>query len=791
MPDSKPSSFSSAITRRDALKLVTAGTLVGLGATPQAGLVAAMKSPAARGRENWNQMHDRVWLGGEYWANPMEDWRISNGAAECQSRGPNRNIHSLTHQITRPTQGFEMQVDLTTIESLKKDGGAGFRFGVRSELNEYRSNCFVNRGVIAGIVGGELKLADQTAPFVDGADPHSVTLNLSGRANGSGVTLKLSAKAQGSGDLLGTVETLVDPDDLLGNVSVVSNYGGAGRDGGGKIPTGVGSRHRFSNWKMSGEAFQVSPEQRFGPLLWSMYTLSDSRTDEGFVMKMSALTGPMGAQDSHEVELHIQRDGQWQSLGNAKLDPDAWVATFRIPNWDESADTPYKLVYRERQRDGSINLDEWTGTVRANPVGRPLRMAALTCQNDYAFPYEPVANNIERMDPDLALFNGDQIYEAHGGFGIIRDEAVPAILNYLRKYYQFGWAFRYAMRNQPTLCLPDDHDVFQGNIWGEGGKPMDIRDGGASSRGGYIQPARMVHAVHRTTVSHHPDPFDPTPSLQDISVYYGDMVYGDVSFAILADRQWKSGPERVETGSGRADHVSDPNFNTAALDKPGLVLLGERQEKFIKHWVQDWRGHTLKAVISQTVFAAVATHHGGRDGYLKADLESGSWPQTARNRAVDLLRPAMALHINGDQHLTTLAQYGTDEQRTGSWSFCTPAIAAGYPRWWLPDEVGIPHQNRPKHGRANTGEFIDGFGNKVYVYAVGNPLVGQAPNRYDKAHEKGSGFGFVTFDTTTKTYLIESFRFLIDPLDGNPNNQFPGWPVTIHQKENRGENLLD
>ncbi len=49
----------------------------------------------------------------------------------------------------------------------------------------------------------------------------------------------------------------------------------------------------------------------------------------------------------------------------------------------------------------------------------------------------------------------------------------------------------------------------------------------------------------------------------------------------------------------------------------------------------------------------------------------------------------------------------------------------------------------------------------------------------------------MTFDTTTKTYLIESFRFLIDPLDGNPNNQFPGWPVTIHQKENRGENLLD
>ena len=63
-------------------------------------------------------------------------------------------------------------------------------------------------------------------------------------------------------------------------------------------------------------------------------------------------------------------------------------------------------------------------------------------------------------------------------------------------------------------------------------------------------------------------------------------------------------------------------------------------------------------------------------------------------------------------------------------------------------------------------------------------------NRYEKAHQKGSGFGLVTVDTEAKTYKIESFRFLIDATDGNPSNQFPGWPVVIHQQENRGENLL-
>jgi hypothetical protein len=150
----------------------------------------------------------------------------------------------------------------------------------------------------------------------------------------------------------------------------------------------------------------------------------------------------------------------------------------------------------------------------------------------------------------------------------------------------------------------------------------------------------------------------------------------------------------------------------------------------------------------------------------------------------------MALHINGDQHITTLTQYGVGKQRDSNWSFCPPAISVGYPRWWRPDELKMPHANRPKHGLPDTGEYVDGLGNKAYVYAVGNPVVGKAPNRYDKAEEKGSGFGFVTFDTEKKTYFIESFRFLIDVADGKPTNQFPGWPVTIQQQENRGENVI-
>ncbi|QDU99009.1 alkaline phosphatase D family protein [Lignipirellula cremea] len=772
--------------RRTVLKLAAAASaVVSVGASRADGAGAAEVEVA----DAWSKTHDRVWLGGDYWANPMEDWRIVDGAAECQNLGGNRSVHSLTHQITRPDQGFRMTVRVEQVETKGKDAGAGFRIGVRSDINEHRSNCFAGNGLNAGVRDGQLVLGPKQAPLKDAAGLKAFDLLLTAVAQDDKVALTLEAMSPESGASLGKVSYLAPGDALLGNVALVSNYSPPQRRGA-KQPPAARSRYRFRSWQMEGDAFTVSPAQRFGPLLWSMYSLSDSRSKEGFVMKISALTGPLGAQDNQTVELLIQTGDDWKSLGEAKLDPDAWVAAFRVPNWDESKATPYKLVYREKHTDGSETPDEWTGTIQANPAGRPLRMATLTCQNDYAFPYEPVVRNLARLKPDLMLFSGDQLYENHGGFGIIREPADPAILNYLRKFYQFGWAFRSVMCDQPTLCLPDDHDVFQGNIWGEGGAKMNQGDSGASSKGGYAQPAKMVNVVHRTNVGHHPDPFDATPCLQDISVYFGDMVYGGVSFGIIGDRQWKSGPERVDTGSGRADHVLDPKFDCRTLDKPGLVLLGERQEAFLKHWAEDWRGHTLKALLSQTVFAGVATHHGSYDGYLKGDLDSGAWPQTPRRRAVDILRPAMALHINGDQHLTTLCQYGGGEQRDSSWSFCPPAVAVGYPRWWRPDEVGMEHANRPKHGLANTGEFVDTFGNNVYVYAVGNPEVGRAPNRYDRAHEKGSGFGMVTFDVDKKTYHIESFRFLVDASDGKPGNQFPGWPLTIHQAENRGENQI-
>lgn len=761
--------------RREFLALLTAA----LGAPSLALSQTLTKTTRIDG---WAATHDRVFLGGGVWANPMEDWRAQDGWAVCQTAGVGRNIHSLLYELSSTGKPFTISVEVQRPEKLAKDGGAGFRLGVSADIDDYRASCFANNGINAGLQGDTLMLGSAKQKLSAVAPRHFV-LMVVGKPVGDSVELTLSAADPKTGKPIGTVIHTLPAEKLQGNIALASQFTGPkGR------PNTPG--YGFSDWRISGDAFTHHPDRAFGPIFWSMYSLSDNRDDDGFVMKLTALLGPMGEKDDQTVVLEANRGGKWEQIAAAGLDTDAWTATFRVANWDEKQATPYRVVYMEKRSDGTTKAHEWSGTIRANPT-KPMRIGALTCQHFSGFPYAPVANNLVNLDPDLLYFSGDQLYEGAGGFGVIRKDADLAILNYLRKFYMFGWSFREAMANSPTLCLPDDHDVFHGNIWGEAGAPL--LKGSTSSSGGYIQPAKMVNAVHRTNCSHHPDFASPRPVKQDISVYYGDMVYGGVGFAIIADRQWKSAPSKSGNKSGRVDHVTDPTFDTSTFDKESLVLLGERQEKFLKEWASDWRGHTMKVVLSQTVFAGVATHHGGYTGYLVADLDSGAWPQTPRNRTVDILREAKPLHICGDQHLASAVQYGVEKQRDSFWAFCTPAIAVGYQRWWRPDEVGMPHTNRPTHNLSNTGEYIDGMGNKAYVYTSANPgknFREGGGDRYDFAHRKNSGFGLVTIDTEAKTYKLECFKFLIDATDGKASNQYPGWPITIHQAENKGENRI-
>ncbi len=724
---------------------------------------------------------DRVWIGAAYWANPMEDWHIQGGRLECLSNGGNRNVHVLTHQLADRPGPFELSVRTGLLER-RRNGSVGFRVGIADEIVDYRGNCFWGEGVNAVLsMDGQLVIGKQRKKLDPAIDPtidlNDLTLRLTGEAEGDQYRLTLTA-TRPDGTMLGELSAQAEPNELVGNIALVNNH----------TPAGNASRFWFREWNIRGDKVQANQKQTFGPILWSMYTLNDSRSDEGHVLRMTAQMPPIGADDSKEVVLEVQRDGKWQEMSREGIEPEARTATFRIPHWPATEDAPYRLVYETQTTDGRMLRDEWSGTIRRDPADRPIAVAGMTCQMHYGFPYTPLAKNLAALDPDLLYFSGDQIYEQNGHYGIVREPADRAILNYLRKWYMFGWAFGDIMRDRPTVALPDDHDVFHGNLWGEGGKEIPPKNS-TSTNAGYIQPVPFINAVHRTQTAHNPDPFDPTPALRGISVFYGDMVYGRVSFAMVSDRQFKSGPQNVDTGGGRADHLSDPSIDPATLDKPELALLGNRQEEFLEHWITDWRGADMKVLLSGTTFANAATHHGAPDGRLIADIDSGGWPQTARNRALEIARRGLAFHLSGDQHIATLIKHGIERQRDAIWGFCTPAISVGYQRWWRPDEVGMPHQNRPAHNLPDTGEYIDGLGNKIFVYAVANPTGTRHDHRYQQAQVKASGFGLCRFDTSARTIDVHCYKFLTDVTKPNEAHEYPGWPITLTQRDQDGRTI--
>lgn len=750
-------------------------------------ILVAPASHAADWVGSFANVSDRVWLGPELWANPMEDWRVQAGRLECVNGGPNRNVHVLTRQLGKKDGTLTMSVRLGRLDETAAKGSVGFRIGIQDEIDDYRARLLYGQGSNVGITtDGALFIGSTLQSAPASRIPPTFDLRLSARPAGKDYVVTLSVHEPGGKELAHLAGPLTR-EQLVGNLALVSNFAGSGKPASGKKKDGPKKegepagepRFWFADWKIDGTKVEAHDDQTFGPILWSMYTLSRG------VLKLTAQMPPIGAKESQTVRLQFDQGGGWKTAAEEKIDPQSRTATFRVPNWDDHQDFAYRLAYTVRTRDGRESESYWTGTIRKDPAHKPtLVLAAMSCIADFVYPNHDLVRGLKFHDPDLLFFAGDQIYEQAGGYGIIRLPVDRAILNYLRKWYLFGWAFRDVLRDRPSITIPDDHDVYQGNIWGNGGNPISLAEHDA---GGYVMHRDFVSVVHKTQTGHLPDAYDPKPIQQDISVYYCPLVLGRVGFAIIADRMFKSGPRgTVATWPGRPDHLKDPKIDVKTLDKPGLNLLGDRQEKFLREWGTDWFGVDLKCVLSQTNFCNVANYHGAQREFLIADLDSGGWPQTPRNRAVDLMRRAFALHVCGDQHLTSLVQYGVDEPGDANLSFCVPAGANVYPRSWQPDKEGIPVKNRPAPGLPNTGDYRDGLGNPIRVLAIGNPEDVYRKPRLQSMQDKACGYGIVRFHVKDQTMTLESWRLLSDAAHPKPGDQFPGWPRKTSILDNYG-----
>jgi hypothetical protein len=506
----------------------------------------------------------------------------------------------------------------------------------------------------------------------------------------------------------------------------------------------------------SAQKLTVPEVSRDKVICFALYTVQDN------TLKLTAQLYPLEPGEPRIVRLETKQNGKWSKIAQTQVIEQGWTAPFRVENWDSTRDIEYRVAHGRNAF--------YTGTVLRDPVDKDVIVVAAFTGNSINpghggdIPKSDIVENIKKLKPDMLFFSGDQVYNH---------------FQHYAAWLKFGRDFGDIIRNIPTVSIPDDHDVGQANLWGQGGRPSYTR---AGHDGGYAAPVEYVKEVERAQTSHLPDPFDPTPIERGIGVYYTDLTIGRVNFAIIEDRKFKTGPAGLLPDNGwrpsRPDHISKPGYDPIGLDVPEARLLGERQLKFLRHWAADWRDCDMKAVLSQTIFAGGAHIHGKIGNRLLVDLDSNGWPQTGRNNALKEFRKAFALMIAGDQHLATIIHHGVNNWNDSGYSMCVPSIANLYLRWWAPEEPG---RNREPGAPEYTGEFLDGLGNKVTMLAVANP----SPERNggDKLTTRAAGFGVVKFNVKTRKITMECWPRNVDITDP-ATRQYPGWPRTIDQQDN-------
>ena len=124
----------------------------------------------------------RVWIGSEYWANPMQDWQLNNGRMECITSGGDRNVFLLTHEMDSISGDLKTQVTIGSLEETLSEGWVGFKIGVKGEFEDYRDSAVRGEGLSVGIT-------DEGSLFIGSLNPEAPSIKL----DQSSITLVLSA----------------------------------------------------------------------------------------------------------------------------------------------------------------------------------------------------------------------------------------------------------------------------------------------------------------------------------------------------------------------------------------------------------------------------------------------------------------------------------------------------------------------------------------------------------------------------------------------------------------------
>ena len=402
-------------------------------------------------RSLWQDWPDMRWAGPEYWGNRLQDWSIRDGVLVCGVRAPNRTLHCLTHRAVASRYETSVLVDLSELsQNPDPTSLVGLRLGVKGPFPDFRSAAVHGIGIDVGVeMTGALRIGDRySSEMISLEEP--VRLHVMAEDLGGTSSVELTAQSPNGGPTLAQlVHNGLKSEDLIGNLALLHHVE--------EETPGQGAV--FADWEISGSGILTDPSASFGPIMFAQYTLHQN------TLKLTAQLAPIESIPELDAVLEIRSvGGSWAEVTRASIDKVARTARFRVESWVSQRDVEYRIRVTIPLTTGPA-VYEYLGTVAAEPNPMdPLKAAVFSCNADHGFPDSEVVENVSRHDPDLSLFLGDQFYEGSGGFGIQTTSVEEAALDMLHKWYMFGWSYRDLFRHIPAAFIPDDHDVYHGNV---------------------------------------------------------------------------------------------------------------------------------------------------------------------------------------------------------------------------------------------------------------------------------------------------------------------------------------
>ncbi|MGB9892862.1 MAG: hypothetical protein ACPLRA_00505, partial [Candidatus Saccharicenans sp.] len=457
----------------------------------------------------------RSWVGSYFYSFRLEDWRIHQGRIECLRPSANCYLYLLTREVEGNSGSLAIRF-LVTIPELperpRTRNFIGLRIGIKGKTGDYREAAVSGQGLEVGLATdgllfiGELESvsSEEKLETLRRVLRKEAEFRLNLEAEGNEFNLRLAVAEPVSGKVLDELEEFHLPADRVsGGLALVSN-----------LPEVKTSSENpvsfFKEFKAEGNLLKSFEERALGPVVFTLYTLSQK------TLRLTAQLIPGSLTEETVVNLDIQQDGHWVEKAKSRLNLNSWTACFEIPDWNYQEDKEFRLRIVEPEPALEIARN-YTGKIRKDPLEKDqIWLAVLSNNQEEGFPHLRLVSELKKHDPDLIFFGGNQIYGRPAAYWRQNLSLEQARQEYWRQWLLFGWEFSDLLKNRPAILIPEARDFFQLKLWGENGRSVvteTISDPiAAQDSGGFLMPQEFIQLVLETQTSHLPHLKDKPPA---------------------------------------------------------------------------------------------------------------------------------------------------------------------------------------------------------------------------------------------------------------------------------------